>query len=124
MLQEINEQIEEAQKLETEDFKVYGVRHKFAPNFQPIKKFKKCWTIPMLPTFGADGNVHMCFDMRNRPDFIMCKHFELEKFWNSEKHKKMVNAIDISTCTRCTFSQYNEAVEKVFIEDNMFRNFL
>ena len=124
MLTNINKQIQEAQKLETDNFKVYGIRHKFTPNFQPILKFKKCRLIPMLPTFGADGYVHTCFDMRGREDLIMCKHFELDKYWNSKQHKKQIDSIDIKQCPRCTFNGYHEAIEQVFIEDKMYRNFL
>lgn len=128
MLDIINKQMDEAMNLETDEFKVYGIRHKFTPNFQPKKNFSKCWTIPLLPTFGADGIVHYCFDIRARKGTEMCKHYpdvtEISRFWNSQKHKDMVNNFDVRSCTKCTFSQYNEVVEKVFIQDNMYRNFI
>jgi len=124
MLEEINEQIDEIFKLGTDYFRVFGVRHKFTPDFQPRNNFKRCWCIPMVPTFGADGNVHTCFDMRGREDLIMCKHFEIADFWNSDKHKRMVKELDTKTCPRCTFATYNEVVEQVFLKDNMCRRFL
>jgi MoaA/NifB/PqqE/SkfB family radical SAM enzyme len=124
MLNIINSQLNRASELEDETFKVYGVKHKFTDDFQPILKFKKCRLIPMLPTFGADGYVHTCFDIRGRKDLIMCKHFELEQYWNSIAHKQQINSIDITKCPRCTMNAYHEACEKVFIEDNMYRNFL
>lgn len=127
MMGEIDKQLEEALKLESSRFHVYGVRHKFQPNFQPQKNFKRCWAIPILPTFGADGNVYLCFDMRGRKDTIMCKHYpdvtEIARFWNSEKHRQMVKNFDISTCPRCTFSAYNEMIEKVINNDDMCVNF-
>jgi len=127
MYENIDKQIEESLKLETKDFHVYGIRHKFNPDLKPKKNFKKCWAIPMLPTFGADGNVHTCFDMRGREDLIMCKHYpdpeEVLKFWNSDKHKEIINNIDIDTCPRCTWTTYNEAVEKVIIDDKMCYKF-
>ena len=128
MLESINRQMEEAMKLETDNFKVYGIRHKFTSNFQPRKNFSKCWTIPLLPTFGADGIVHYCFDIRGRGGTEMCKHYpdvtEISRFWNSQKHKDMVNNFDVKSCTKCTFSQYNEVVENVFINDDMYREFI
>jgi len=128
MLKEIDNQMEEAMLLEDSTFHVYGIKHKFNPDFQPKKNFKKCRAIPLLPTFGADGNVHQCFDMRNRKDFIMCKHYpdvtEIARFWNSEKHKEMVRNIDINTCPRCTFSPINEIIEEVIINDKMYKDFL
>jgi MoaA/NifB/PqqE/SkfB family radical SAM enzyme len=127
LYEKIDKQIEKALELETDDFHVYGIRHKFNPNLKPKKNFKKCWTIPMLPTFGADGNVHTCFDMRGRKDLIMCSHYpdptEILKFWNSEEHHKIIDNIDINKCPRCTWTTYNEAVEKVIIEDRMCYKF-
>lgn len=124
---QIDKQMEEALKLETKDFHVYGIRHKFNDDFSPKKNFKKCWAIPILPTFGADGNVHTCFDMRGRKDLILCSHFpdvrEILKVWNTEYHKRMIDGIDVNKCPRCTFSMYNEAVEQVIIEDKMCYKF-
>jgi len=126
MLKSIDKQMAEAMKLQTKDFNVFGIKHKFTPNFMPKKEFSKCWCIPMLPTFSADGNVYYCFDLRGRKDLVMCKHFEIEEFWNTQKHKNMVKNFDVhKDCpVRCTFSTYNQAVEEVIIKDNMYRNFL
>jgi MoaA/NifB/PqqE/SkfB family radical SAM enzyme len=123
----INQQIGEAMKLNSSNFHVYGVRHKFNPDFTVKKNFSRCWAIPLLPTFGADGNVHTCFDMRGRKDLIMCRHqpdvTEIARFWNSQEHHELVESIKIEECPRCTFGAYNEIVEKVFIEDSMCRFF-
>ena len=127
MIESINRQMESAMTLETANFHVYGIRHKFNPDFSVKRSFSRCWAIPILPTFGADGKVYMCFDMRGRPDTVMCNHYpdptELARFWNSEKHKNLVKNFDISTCPRCTFTAYNEIVENVIIKDDMCVNF-
>ena len=127
MLQSINTQLEEALKLEDFHFHVYGVRHKFNADFSVKKNFTRCWAIPILPTFAADGNVYMCFDMRGRQNTIMCRHYpdvtEISRFWNSEQHKNLVKNYDITTCPRCTFTAYNEIVENVIIQDKFCRNF-
>lgn len=126
-LESINKQIEEGQKLETKDFRVFGIRHKFNPDFTRKVNFSRCWAIPILPTFGADGNIHCCFDMRGNPDLILCRHYpdpsEILKVWNTEYHKKMIREIDVTKCPRCTFGAYNEIVEKVIIEDGFCKNF-
>lgn len=128
LLQKIEKQIAEAMKLENKNFHVYGVRHKFNPDFSVKKKnFSRCWIIPILPTFGADGNMYLCFDMIGRKNTIMCKHYpdvtELARFWNSNRHREMVKKYNIDTCPRCTFDAYNEMVEKVIINDGFCRNF-
>jgi len=123
----INEQIEMAMELEDGTFSFYGVRHKFDQNFKRKVNFSRCWAIPLIPTFGADGNVHTCFDMRGREDLIMCSHYpdpeEIRRMWNTEKHKELIRSIDVNKCPRCTFGIYNEMVEKVFIKDMMCRKF-
>ena len=128
MLKEIDDAIEKSFELSDENFNFYGVRHKYSVDFQPKKNFSKCWCIPMLPTFGADGNVYYCFDIRGREGTIMCKHnpdvTEIMRFWNTQKHKDMVNNFDVNSCTKCTFAPYNEAVEQVILKDSMCRNFV
>ena len=123
----INKQLDEGMKLETKYFKVYGIRHKFNPDFSRKVNFSRCWAIPLLPTFGADDNVHTCFDMRGRKDLILCRHdpdpAEILKVWNTEFHRKMVRDIKVKDCPRCTLGSYNEIVEKVIINDSMCKAF-
>lgn len=126
-LDDINVQLEEGMKLETKNFRVFGIRHKFNPDFSRKINFSRCWAIPMLPTFGADGNVHTCFDMRGKKDLILCRHdpdpSEILTVWNSDFHKNIIKNIKIENCPRCTFGSYNEIVEKVIIDDSMCRAF-
>lgn len=123
----IDKQMEQALKLETETFKFYGVRHKFKNDFSRKVAFKKCLATPLMSTFGADGNVHLCFDLRGKPDWILCSHYpdpaEVLKVWGGERHKRMIAEIDPSKCPRCTFGSYNEIIEKVIVEDRMYKNF-
>jgi MoaA/NifB/PqqE/SkfB family radical SAM enzyme len=127
-LQFINEQFEAVQSLNSDTFHVYGMRHKFNPDFSIKKNFHRCWAIPMEPTFSSDGRVHICFDQRGREDLILCNHYpnvrEILSVWNTPKHVEMIRKININTCPACTFSSYNEGIEKAVINDNMCRNFL
>jgi len=122
-LETFSVETEKARRLETKDFKVYVVKHKFN-NFLGRKVgFKKCRATPLLATFGADGYCHLCFDLRGKEDFIMCKHEDIMDFWGSDRHIEMIDSIDPEKCPRCTFGAYNEIIEKVFIEDKMCKNF-
>ena len=121
--------MEQAMALEDENFFVYGIRHKFQPNFQRKVNFKKCWASPIAAfVFGADGNCYLCLDMRGRKEMILCPHYpdphEVLKYWNSKRHKEILQNIDPKKCPRCTIGPYNEVVEQVFIKDRMCRNFL
>ncbi len=127
ILADIDSQMAKALELETETFHVYGVRHKFQPNMKRKVSFQRCWALPLLLTFGADGNCHLCFDMRGNKDLIFCRHdpdpHEVLKHWNTERHKQMLKSIDVHKCPRCTFGPYNEVIEQVFLKDGMCRNF-
>lgn len=125
-LQEIEKQIEQAKQLEDKNFHFYAVKHKFGQELERKVCFKKCWATPLLATFGADGNVHLCFDIRGK--WILGRHYpdpyEVLKFWGSDKHKKMIASIKPEQCPRCTFGPYNEAIEQVIIKNKMFKDFI
>lgn len=124
----IENEIEKARELEDEHFRFYAVRHKFGDKFERKINFKKCLATPLVATFGADGNVHLCFDVRGKKEWILCRHYpdphEILKVWGSERHKKIIDSVDVNKCPRCTFGPYNEAIEKAIIEDKMFLDFM
>jgi len=124
----IESEIAKARELEDENFKFYSVRHKFGEQFERKINFKKCLATPLLATFGADGNIHLCFDIRGKKEWILCSHYpdpkEILKVWGSEKHKKIINSINPKKCPRCTFGPYNEIIEKAIIEDKMYLDFI
>jgi len=112
---EINHQIEEAFKLEDKDFHLYGVKHKFNPDFSQKNDFDKCYCAPLLATFCADGWCYVCFDRRGRER--MCKHFDIKEFWGSEKHIKMLEDINPKECPRCTYGPHNKMAEAIKNDD-------
>lgn len=124
----IDTEIEKAMTLEDAHFKFFSIRHKFGYKFRRKVNFKKCLATPLLTTFGADGNVHLCFDIRGKKDWILCRHYpdprEILKVWGSNYHKKIIESINPLKCPRCTFGPYNEAIEKAIIEDKMFLDFV
>lgn len=127
LIKGIEKQCRAAMKLEDASFQFFGVRHKFNPDMTRKVKFNRCWALPLLPTFGADGKVHLCFDMRGREDLILCNHSpdprEILEHWNTERHKSILKSIDPNNCPRCTFGTYNEIVEQVIMKDGMCKYF-
>lgn len=124
----IEREIEKARGLEDEHFKFYSVRHKFGEKFERKINFEKCLATPLVATFGADGNVHLCFDVRGKKEWILCRHYpnprEVLKAWGSRRHKKIIESINPADCPRCTFGPYNEVIENVVIKDKMFMDFI
>jgi len=127
VLEIIDDQIFNALLLEDKNFRVYGIRHKFSPTKQKKINYSKCCASPIVLIFGADGNCHVCGDRRGQKEFILCSHYpnvnEVSKYWNSDRHKSIINNVKLSECPRCVLGPYNEIVEKVFIKDNMCRYF-
>ena len=127
VMDSIDEQLESAMELGDENFEVFGIRHKFQSNFQRKVAYSKCWAAPLLVTFGADGLCYLCCDLRGRQDMMLCSHYpepsEILKFWNTDRHREMLDRVDVTKCPRCTFEAYNEIIEKVFIQDEMCKNF-
>jgi len=119
----IHSEINKSLGLVDENFQVFAVQHKFTPQLERKISFRECRATPLLATFGADGYCHLCFDLRGKEDFIMCRHEEILEYWGSEKHKRLIGSIIPQSCPRCTFGSYNEIIEKVFIKDRMCRNF-
>jgi MoaA/NifB/PqqE/SkfB family radical SAM enzyme len=123
----VKEQITQARELQDQSFRVYGITHKFSPDWRRKLDFSRCLASPLTATFGADRRVHLCCDRRGQEGMILCSYENPEKVlqaWNSKKHHSLVDAIDINECPRCTFAAYNEIIEKVILKDQMYKNFI
>ena len=127
VIKSVEKQCTKSLLLENNYFNFYGVRHKFHQNMEKKVNFSKCLATPLILTFGADGNCHLCFDIRGRKDLILCSHQpdpqEVLNHWGSQRHKNILDNIDVSKCPRCTFGPYNEMIEQVFMKDGMCRYF-
>lgn len=111
--------------LENEHFHIYGVTHKFNPNFSR-KLPDKCEVTPLAGlVFGADQVVWLCCDKRGDEDARMCRWQDIREFWGSVRHKEMLEKLDTSKCTRrCTFCEYEVILNQVFRQDKMCRAFI
>lgn len=114
---------------ERKDFQIFGVQHKFKPNFDKKHDFKKCLATMMTTTWCADGKVYMCTDTRGNEWAYLCDHYPNPKkvieYWGSKDHWKKVNKIDFKkNCDRCTLAPCNEFFEHIFLNDEMERNLI
>ncbi len=123
-------QIRSAQDdLEREDFRIFGVQHKFNKNLSKKHKFEKCRATMLTTTWCADGSVTLCTDTRGNPWSKLIDHYpnpdKVINYWGSKEHFNKVDKINFkSNCDRCTLSAYNEFFEQIFIKDNMDRNLI
>lgn len=108
---------EECHKLETPDFHVYTVTHKYDENFHVKHDFKKCFASPLVVQVCTDKRKYVCVDHRLEPRFEI-------KDWGSDQHRELLLGINPSEdCARCTWSEYNRQIEECVQEDRLCRNF-
>ncbi len=103
--------------LETPDFRVYTVTHKYDDSFKVKHDFNHCLASPLVVQICTDEKMYVCVDHR------LEARFEIDK-WGSDEHRNLLLGIEpCNECSRCTWSEYNRQVQEVVIEDRMCRNF-
>ena len=117
------EEFHKCHQIETEQFRVFTVVHKFDENMEPVKNFKQCYGAPLAIQICADGGVYFCVDQRKRKDYLLGRHTPDPKqilgFWGGQEHKNLVFGDTPYFCkTRCTFGVYAEQCEKLFVKGN------
>jgi sulfatase maturation enzyme AslB (radical SAM superfamily) len=116
-MEKIKDIFEKCHELETPDFGVFTITHKYDENFHVKHNFKRCLASPLVVQICADKKMYLCVDHRMNPKYEI-------KQWGSPEHLAMINSIkpDID-CSRCTWSSYNQQMEEVVIEDKCHLNF-
>lgn len=118
-------EFEKSRKLEDEDFKIYGITHKFDGKFKKCHNFKKCYATGFSATFEPPTkngfNVSLCCDRRGDKSLTIenTNKKDFKKFWGSKYHKKMIDNINLNSCPRCTRGPHNIIYEKTIKEDNL-----
>ncbi|MCK4788757.1 MAG: radical SAM protein [Desulfobacteraceae bacterium] len=130
------EQIEKARELETMDFSVYSVTHKFGEQFEREHQFQKCHAIfmtcvfmpPVDPAKKDAITVGLCCDRRGDATIELARDLEdvekTEELWGSEAHWRFFDSINIDECPRCTYQPHNQIYEQVIKKDLMTYRFI
>lgn len=123
----IDEQFELCHEEETKDFQVFTVTHKFDDKFHVKHDFDSCLATPLVLPILQDGNAYLCVDRKMEHSFKLGSCYPepetILKWWGSNEHRELVKSVDITKCSRCTWSQYNRQIENVVIKDRMFLKF-
>lgn len=129
-IETVLEQFKRCHEIETDDFRVFTVVHKFDSNMKPKKGFSQCYASPCCIQLCADNNVYLCPDQRFSPAYKIASHANVEDIrlgWGGTDHYNLVFNSGKKMCTsRCTFNTYNKQCEELFISDNdpMCKNFI
>lgn len=123
----VEEQFTKCHELETKDFHVYTVTHKFDPEFHVKHDFKQCLATPLVIPILQDGNAYLCVDKKMEEKFRLGSCYpdpeQILTWWGGEAHRQMIKSVNIDQCSRCTWSQYNRQIEEVVIKDGMCLSF-
>lgn len=122
----IQAQINRARELEDDSFAVHAVRLELL-NTPPVNTFDKC-RASLGAILAADGRVYICCGLLGEKRAVIGSHYpnpyQIMRFWGSQKHKQILEAIDPKECPRCPYTVHQHIIEKVIIKDGMFKNFL
>jgi MoaA/NifB/PqqE/SkfB family radical SAM enzyme len=121
----IREQFDKCHNLETDNFRVFTVMHKFNDDFTPRRDFSQCYGAPLCIQLCADGNVYLCPDQRHQDEYKLGSHYpdvdNIKLLWGSELHKRLVFGNTPTKCTtRCTLGVYSKICEQVFMDKDPF----
>lgn len=127
----ILKQFEECQKLNSKDFRVFTVIHKFNEDFTPLRTFSQCYASSLCLQVNPSGSCYLCPDTRELEFYKLGEHYPDPKnilnFWGSKKHYDLVFNSGCSNCkSRCTFNHYNIQCERLAInkDDPMCLSFV
>jgi MoaA/NifB/PqqE/SkfB family radical SAM enzyme len=109
---------------EDENFKVFGIVHKFTDGWNIKHSFNKCHATFTNCYISPKGMVGLCCDRRGDSSLELCHISEAKEMWGSDKHKELVNNIRLNQCPRCTYTHVNEMFENVILRDNWLANFI
>lgn len=118
----VRAQFEKCHELESKDFHVYTIVHKFDENMKPRKDFSQCYASPCCIQLCADGGIYLCPDQRHQEYYKLGNHFpdvnEIARVWGSKRHYDLVFESGKEKCqSRCTFSPYCKQCEELFIKN-------
>lgn len=123
-LESILSQYQKCHELETANFKVQTVMHKFNSDFTPKHHFKKCLASPICLQACTDGYCYVCPDHRMEDRFKLGSQESIQDWWGSDEHRSIIQSIvPDRECSRCTWSEYQKQITEVVSKDQMNRNF-
>ena len=113
----IEEQFEKCHEIETPEFRVFSVTHKFDSEFHVKHDFDRCLATPLVLPILTDGAAYICVDKKMESDFKLGDAFpnpeQILDWWGSEEHRSKIESVDVNRCSRCTWSSYQKQIEAI-----------
>lgn len=104
-------------ELETSEFGVFTVTHKYGEDFHVRHDFKRCLASPLVVQICTDKRKYLCVDHRMDPRYEVTE-------WGGDQHRDLINSIvPDRDCSRCTWDAYQRIIEQIVMTDRIHRNF-
>lgn len=126
ILSETEKLVRKSLELQTTNFKVFTILHRFDEVIHLDRGYTTCLGHSLVGVVGADCNVYVCCQLRGNPNFRFgnLKEKSFWKIWNSREKQKVLRKIDVNKCPPCRYSKYNELLEYLMDKERPHKNFL
>ncbi len=123
----IHEQFDKCHELETEDFRVFTITHKYDSNFHVKYDYASCLAAPLILPILTDGNAYICVEHKMEEKYKLGSCYppsDILKWWGGDRHRQMIkDIIPKRDCSRCIYSEYNKQIEQAVLKDKMCISF-
>lgn len=114
----IHEQFEKCHELETNDFHVYTVTHKFDSDFHVTFDYTSCLAAPLILPVLQDGNAYLCVEHKMEEKYRLGSAYpapeKILEWWGGNRHRQMIkDIVPQRDCSRCIYSEYHKQIEAV-----------
>ncbi len=118
--------IEEALKLDDENFHVFPIMHRFDEVSNTDRSYNKCLGHALVGVVGADGKVYLCCQLRGQEKFCFgdLREHSFKEIWKSQRRQDVINSIQLDMCPPCRYNKYNEILDYLADKERPHKNFL
>ena len=93
------------------------------------KIYSKCRSNSLMAVTSGDGAFLICQDrgIMSKEDYLRWGDYNkmtFQEIWWSDRHREVMESIDLENCPRCVENTYNEIIEKAYIKDDMRVNLI
>ncbi|KKK71562.1 hypothetical protein LCGC14_2912680, partial [marine sediment metagenome] len=113
-VESIHRQFEMCHSLETDEFRVHTITHKFDSEFHVKYDYEKCLAAPLLLPVLTDGNSYLCVEHKMEEKYRLGSCEDILSWWGSDKHRQMIkDVVPKEDCSRCIYSSYHQQIEAI-----------
>ncbi|KKL47312.1 hypothetical protein LCGC14_2336820, partial [marine sediment metagenome] len=113
-IEAIHRQFEQCHEIETDDFHVYTITHKFDTDFHVKCDFSSCLAASLVLPVLTDGNAYICVEHKMEEEYCLGSFDDILNWWGGDRHRQMIkDIIPQRDCSRCIYSSYHQQIEAV-----------